>query len=281
MFLSSSNTNIYKLIKSYLPFHRLIVDNVNFIPHYISHEFSLYSINSEHCLANGKYCAQPRYDLGVFQGREILLEDIRQKCIYLVSNGKIKSNQVDPLLYWNYMANFYDNCITKNKFNSECSYETVEDLGVSQEVINGCLMHSFNVGNYDELMFNNTNLLLERDYDTKQKYEIKVFPTILVNNKTLYGAWSDKNLFEAVCSGFINKPNECNLFVNPKNNGKQTLTMKTIISMILIIIIINAAIIWFCIRYIGRRLKTSVDNSEINGRINNVVSSYLALREGK
>ena len=162
MFFSSGNTNIYKLMKSYLPYHKLIVDNINFIPHYISHDLNLYRENlftkDQHCLGNGKYCALPRHDLGVSNGKEILLEDIRQKCIYLISNEKTKNDQANPLLYWNYMTKFYDECVTYKRFGAECSYETAEELGVSQEVRNECLMHSFKVGRFDNLMFNYYNL---------------------------------------------------------------------------------------------------------------------------
>jgi hypothetical protein len=271
-------------MKAYLPYHKLISDKVDFTPHYISHESPMYrennTIKSEHCLANGKFCAQPRYDIGVSHGKEILLEDIRQKCIYLISIEKFSKEEANPLLYWNYMVNFYDNCISNKRFGAECSYEAAEDLGVSQDVLNGCMMHSFNVGSFYNLMFNNTNSLLERDRDTKEKFNIKIFPTILVNNKTIYGAWTDENLFEAVCSGFINKPTECSLFRNPKEKGKQPLSFKTIMLIVLLLIILNMAIIWLCLKYIARRMKISVESAYINGRINNVVSSYLALREG-
>ncbi len=272
------------MIKGYLPYHKLISDKVEFTPHYISHESPFYTLNhtikSEHCLSNGKYCAQPRYDIGATHGKDILLEDIRQKCIYLISSGKFSKEEANPLLYWNYMVNFYDNCISNKKFNAECSYETSEDLGVSQDIINQCMMQSFNVESYDNMTFNNTNSLLEKDRDIKENYKIKIFPTILVNNKTIYGAWTYENIFEAVCSGFINKPNECNLLINQKDKGKQHLSFKSIVVIIIILIIINVTIIWLCLKYIVRRIKLNVESASINGRINNVVSSYLALREG-
>jgi hypothetical protein len=133
-------------------------------------------------------------------------------------------------------------------------------------------------------MFNNENKLLEQDNEVKSKWKVKLFPTVMVNNKTINGAWTAENLFEAICAGFINKPSPCNMFFTPgsqQENQSEDFSAGTILFLVILIILLNIAIIYVCKRYIIKKIHERVDNVDINGRINNVVTSYLALRDTK
>lgn len=240
-------------------------------------------VQIEHCLTNGKYCASPRYDLGVQNGKDILLEDIRQKCLYNLSFNKTDD---DSLTYMKYIQGFFDRCINvpNPKFNYQCAYETLDFIGYDVDKVKDCIVQSFNVDKENALMFRNENKLLEQDSEVKSQWKVKLFPTIMVNNKTINGAWTAENLFEAICAGFINKPSSCKMYFTPSTQEEsrtEDFSAGVIVFLIILIILLNITIIYVCKRYIIKKIHERVDNVDMNGRINNVVTSYLALRDTK
>ncbi len=288
IFFSSANKKVYRLVKEFYPFHVLLKDSINFSPHYISHESALYNENNgvkiDHCISNGKYCASPRYDLGVENGKDILLEDIRQKCLFNLSYNS--TDKDESYMFMKYLISYYDNCLTTlpPTFNYKCAYERLEEIGYDKTKIENCITKSFNVDKQNDLILNNDNSLLEEDYEAKTKWNVKMFPTVMVNNRTILGAPSGENLLEAICAGFITKPLPCVVFFYPSqlaDTSKGDLSFGFIVFIIFLIILLNFGLIYVCKRYIIKRLHERVDNIDINGRINNVVSSYLALRDHK
>jgi hypothetical protein len=230
-------------------------------------------------LANGKYCASPRYDLGVVSGKQILLEDLRQKCVYLTNNADGLNPSSDISDYWDYMSKFYDDCIMVSRFNQDCSYETVLDLGMSINQIEKCISDSFNSENSDANVIRNQNNLIEDDIELTEKYRVKMFPSIMINGKTILGSWTAKNLFEAVCAGLKNKPTECDVFNVPLGEASIDFSFMGVVYVIAMIICLNIIIIFFCIKYVVKKIDQRVENADVNGRINSVVASYLALRD--
>jgi hypothetical protein len=281
---------VYKLLKDFYPYHKELEQYTKFTPHYISHRSPFYDPNSTeavpNCLGRGKYCHAARYDLGIQDGKDILLEDINQKCAFNLAYDR---NDFRPNSYWEYMVNFYDKCVntTSIDFNSKCSNEVAEDIGIGANKIEACMLNSFKVDSLkNTLVFINNNALLEDDYDIKQKWAIRIFPTLMVNNKTIHNTWSADTLLETICAGFIKQPSICvektgfkrHESVKKENND---LSYTTIIFIIIIVITLNVILIIFCRRYISQRIAERIDNVDINSRINNVVSSYLQLRDQK
>ena len=202
---------MHRLIKEFKPYHKLLKDFTLFVPHYISHEspqiYSSGAISPEHCLGGGKFCASPKYELGVIEGRIILLEDIREKCVYNMAYNTT-DDTTSPNLYWEYMSSFYDTCINIDtpKFDHECAYDVADAIGIGSSQVKDCMAKSFSVSDYNELLFTNNNTLLESDDLVRQKFKVQMFPNVMVNSKPILGAYTAENLFEAVCAGFINKP---------------------------------------------------------------------------
>jgi hypothetical protein len=85
-------------------------DKVLMTPHFFS--WPCPSCDSEfkkrECVSDGKYCASShKYTEGVnMAGREIILEDLRQKCIYDLYYKK------DRAIWWNYMKQVHADCYT-------------------------------------------------------------------------------------------------------------------------------------------------------------------------
>lgn len=130
-------------------------ENVDIIPHYIT--FPIFDVPQEkpvdNCYYNGVYCADPDYRL-TSDGRVILQENLRQKCIYFNSYDKNDKNKItNKMQYWDYMDNFYEDCFkpslldnssTGSKFNSECSRRVMSKTGIDIPTINSCIVKSFN-----------------------------------------------------------------------------------------------------------------------------------------
>jgi len=241
----------------------------------------------QNCISKGLYCSSPKYDLGISDGREIIYENIRQKCIYFISKGTFKNSYIPQIpsesLYWKYMEAFFDKCLNNTvvQFNYKCSQESQITAGLNDKLVDDCVMSSY-VTEKDKFSIdlNNNNTILEEEYNIKKNWKIKIFPTVMVNNKTLKGKVNSENLLEAVCAGFTVKPQVCydeSFFV--RISLEQGISFSTVFLIIVAILLINLLIYLVCKRYIIKRINEKIDKVDINGRINTVVTSYLKLKD--
>lgn len=276
---------MYKLLNDFLPYHRSIDRYTVFKPHYVSHRSPAYdpvkTTKIENCLGAGLYCAAPRYDMGIFDGKDILFEDLRQKCVYNIAYST--GDETNTNLYWNYMADFYKTCVNKtiSDFDFTCSQKAADNVGLAYTRIEDCMTKSFKLTTMSDMKFTNNNTLLEEDYNVKNKWGINKFPSIMVNNKTIIGAWSAENLFEAVCAGFKNKPQACfdSGFFPPHSKPSEDFSFVSIVFIIILVILLNVIIIYICRKYVANRIHERVESTDISGRVNHVVTTYLALRD--
>lgn len=97
--------------------------------------------------------------------RSVLMENIRQSCIYLLNNYNLD-------VYWNYMIVFSDTCADINNplFDAKCSENVMSVLYIDNEKVKECM---------NNLIQNPGKI--EDDYNlTKQKRVYKI-PEILLN----------------------------------------------------------------------------------------------------
>jgi hypothetical protein len=240
------------------------------------------------CIANGLYCAFPRYDLDISDGREIIYENIRQKCIYFISNGiyKLKEfpQKINKDIYWNYMEKFYDKCIKGNisiEFNEKCSSDTVKEIGLNEILLRHCVYNSYeNPQNFS--MFNN-NLLLEEENISKKKWNIKMFPSFIVNNKIIKGDINANNLLEAICASMVNKDEICYTkgFFKKDNYNSFIINFFVIFGIFIFFLAFNFLVYVICRRFINKKLNEKIQKVEIHGKINQEMTKYFSLRENK
>jgi hypothetical protein len=288
LFTTADNEGVYKLISEFFYYQMEMWDNTHLTVHYITYQHPEYDsqklLNNkpkDHCLGNGKYCATPG-KFGVTDGREVVYESIKQKCIYNWAYGAAGQN----LIYWLYVREFYSMClnITEPQFTRECSATASKTLGVPSDVINQCIHDSFIASSEQERKRINfdivaQNSLLNADNEDRQTYLLSFIPSITINGRTFWGNWRADNLFEALCAGFHKKPEVCyneGAFKRPSKLSWLHVSM-----IVVIIIAINAVIFYFCKNYIRRRIVERIESTDINHKINTVVTSYLALRENK
>lgn len=282
LFFGSDDVGVYQLIKEILgnKNYAEIQKYINFRPHYVARMAPGFSQNVstpiDNCMSRGQYCAYPRYDLAVTDGRQILHENIRQKCVYNFAYGK-GANQT---MYWAYMINFYEKCIKRLDFHDACSFKMIEEVGIGRVTIENCVQNSYITDASNDHPFQNNNTYLEEDYKVKKQFGIKILPTLIINNKTLQGAANTNNVLEAICAGLETKPQLC------YENGYFVYLVREspwsaleIVSIVILIILLNLVLLFVCKRYVIKNIHQRVTDTDINRRIDNVVSNYLALRD--
>lgn len=287
--------SIYNLFKEISKNPGFFFNYTKFSPHYISYKSLEYNENSKNsipnCIGKGLYCALPRYDLGVFDGRDIIIEDIRQKCIFNIANDLYKSNKLTQKnntkkLYFDYMSNFFDECLnkTEKRYNFYCSKDVMENLNINQNLVLECVSNSYVADSGSNIVdLDNNNKILEEEKKVKSLYKIKILPAVLINNKTILGSWNSINIQEAICAGFKNKPFPCTEILYEYSQNKKLSTTKGLsfqftFVIIIFLIILNVIIFLICKIYMNSRIGQRIENVEMNGRINSVVSNYLKLK---
>jgi hypothetical protein len=283
IYMSSDNEAVYKLLKELTDYQRELGDQAILNVHYITYQSVLYSKNTPieiaNCLGAGKYCAQP----GKFktsEGRVIVKENIRQACIFRYARDQNK-----PEIYTTYMTNFFNKCLDKPDpdFSEECASLITQQIPeITDNAINVCINNSFKplstwVSGDKNLYMENT--ILDQENKDRNDYLVSFLPTILINGRNFWGSWRADNVFEAICAGFKKKPEVCydeGAFKRDSSMGWFGISM-----IVILIIAVNAVVFYFCKNYIRRKIVERIESTDINHKINTVVTSYLALRDSK
>jgi hypothetical protein len=287
LYTTADNEIVYRLLTDFYRYHEELNSKTKLKVHYVTYQHPLYDSENPsnnavkpNCLGNGKYCASPgKYD--TTDGRVIVYEAIKQKCIYnyAYDNGLERD-------YWNYIYNFYTNCLntTQPEFTRECSATTIKLMRLPEDVINKCVHDSFIAKDdyerkAEDFELRAENTLLNADNQSRITYLLSYIPSITINGRTFWGSWRAENLFEALCAGFKKKPEVC--FSEGAFTRHKRLGWFGLIIIILLIIAVNLVIFYFCKNYIRRKIVERIESTDINHKINTVVTSYLALRDNK
>ena len=150
-------------------------------PHYVlwyCSECSRNNFVNEHkdCVSGGRYCApDPDYD-GPRTGREIVMEDLRQICVY-----KYAIKKEDYNIWWNYIVEFAK--CDNNNFNEKCSFEAMKTAKIDVSEITKCVTESFTGPNFAL----DDNNLLKKEKKGMIERGIFFYPSIIINNVAYRG----------------------------------------------------------------------------------------------
>jgi hypothetical protein len=282
-FFSSSEIRAYEFLKNISEYLSDFGSQILFIPHYVTHRSPFYDSNSqkpiENCVSFGKYCYFPKETTVEKDGRNIVIEDVRQKCMY---NLSVMKNKISN--YFKYMNSFYENCLNvedNKRINEECSQIALVNAGFTQDYLNNCVKESFYSNKYNlKEMIENDNSLLSNDYRIQNDYIITTFPAVSINKKSINGAIKESVVISKICEEVEKKPNFC---LNNEFVSKKGMSFSSIFFIICFFVVINVVIFILCRNYIQKRVYERVNNSEIDidGRINNVIANYFSLKDSK
>ena len=199
--------NVYIFLKNFKKYKDALGESALMSVHFVTYPHFQYNENSntpkDDCLGSGKYCIRPG-KLGITDGSIIVMESIKQKCIFIHTFKKKKIE-----LFWKFMEKFYDNCILKGNFNQICSNEVINDVGINLDEINECIYESFlgassekQQTQYQKIFKNN---ILDREYNLRKQYLISRVPSITINGRLYIGSWRPEFVFEALCASLTKK----------------------------------------------------------------------------
>ena len=87
--------NVYTFLKDFEKYDKALGDSAKMTVHFVTYPHIMYDPNSntpkEDCLGSGLYCIRPG-KLGITDGSVIVMESIKQKCIY---NNAVQKNKMD------------------------------------------------------------------------------------------------------------------------------------------------------------------------------------------
>ena len=284
-FYSSSELKAYELINNLTKYTDKFNSKVDFTPIYVIHQSPQYDpqkpIRQLNCVTKGKYCYFPKETTIIQDGQRILIESLRQKCMF----QKSKDNKQK---FYEYLQNFYKDCLIYSppKFNERCSKRTLDGLGFPVNYLDGCVAESFGVDNLlSSSYIDNENSIFKNEYDEILKYKLTSFPAILINDKPLYGIINENKVMRAICNAIKEKPDFCSLYTGIINFDFLNIQKKKawVYISIIIIILINAALFLICRKYITRQVsdKINFNTIDLDGRIHNFVNNYMSIKRSQ
>lgn len=170
-------------------------DKAVFEPMVVTFSSNSDELKSKHCVTRGNYCSIEPEIGNASTGREIILEGIRQKCIY-----KISMND-----YFAYMSLFFITCLPD--VSESCSRGLCYSLGIHFDEVKKCLNESFSKSESD--FYENENSLLREEREAFRNFGVKNYPEIYINGKQYSGTLSYFDLLLSLCSALHEESKDC------------------------------------------------------------------------
>ena len=284
-FFSSSEPRAYDLLGNMTKYIDKFGSQVNFVPYYVVHQNPYYIEENPqsniNCLSRGVYCYFPKETTITQEGQKILLEDIRQKCMYQLSKERSLN------FYYEYMNHFYKECIInrQNSLNKVCSQNVLSNLGYPENYLDKCIADSFGIS-VNELSSSSyvdkENKILKEEYNEILNYKLTSFPAVIINEKPLNGLIKEEKIITELCVNVKIKPGFCPYFTglideNMKSGKKRN---RIIYFLIFLLIFVNIILFFMCRKYILQKINDRINsgNIDVDGRIHNVINNYFALK---
>lgn len=271
--MSAENHFIRSFLHDFAPLAKKFDEKETlFTPHFVLWYCSSCKANNwqephPDCVSGGRYCApDPDFD-GPRNGREIVMEDLRQLCIH-----KEGLKQKNGKMFWNYVKYFNETC-SNNNFTKRCSELAMKDAQIDSDDIEECIERSFDGSNPEK----DDNKILRSEKELLIQSGIFFYPTIIINNQTFRGDIETDEIMRAVCAGFQQEPKVCRDYRVGPSEPKQTdsgIGAQTLILIVLFSAIILGVILFFYRGWIKREL-----NNEMKMQVNSAVSQYIALSD--
>jgi len=274
---SSDSKEVYDLFYEFeqYEFFEKLGNKISFKPYYASYPHPDYNpnntIHKNNCLYGGKYCSSPYRSSYSSEDFDVLLVDIYQYCVY----QNLYVNKTNDYSYFYTMIEYNFFCLQDLKDSNTTNLECMKKI-ISNTEIDTCFKSNVDLNQEkqvkDSSIFSDGVLF-------KTSHGIKFEPQILINSRIIRGDLSAKEVIEALCAGMIKKPEVCytNGGFTKKSGGKKT--MSIIILVCGLVLGISVIIFLLCRKYIAEKVKNDLNSSEIDTKVNSVVTHYLALKE--
>lgn len=252
-------------------------DSVQFTPHFVYWECKGCDagyINKD-CYSGGAYCAiEPNNK--ALNGRQIIQEDLRQKCLW---NSLKEQSQTEK--WWKYVQRVHQTCF--NVIDDICSQKAHEHLNLNWQTTHKCMLESFTEKEGWEKP-TVKNVMIEEEIKYWKEYGTNVYPSIVINYKTYRGQIDPLAVFNALCAGFKDPPQQClkTLHREQKNDFATVMGLSEdngvkfteLVSLVLGLVGVNVLVVYCCRRRARREMQ-----GEMQMQIESQVSQYFALTQ--
>ena len=217
------------------------------------------------CVKETRMCSTSNHALQIDNPRRILLENIRETCIY---------QEFGQEIYWKYMTEFNTLCfdIKNPLFNEECSLNVFKKVSSGENdmlIFTKCLSQ---VIEYESK--------IDNDYNTFAKRKIYSIPDLFINGVPYRGSWFSKYVFRSICNGFLDDEKICE-GINPRDIISARASGNTILFFIIFITILVTCCSLLCYKkYINKNLEDAI-NERIQEQALKSISQYQMFKDTK
>lgn len=211
----------------------------------------------DNCVSKGEFCTYEPNNEGTLSGRDVMLEALRQKCIF-------KTHSENFLLY---LDSYFKSCI--NSISRDCSEKLMSSLGIDKTSVQSCFDRSFTSLEIEQV--DNHNEILEQDRQIRKNLGVTDSPNFYINNVKYQGSLNSIDLLLSICSTNSQlDSSECrNLDLTPDLNEGITF----IIAMNVVIFVIA---LFFLVAFIRNRVKSKF-KKEVKVAIDKYMTEYSAI----
>lgn len=108
--------------------------------------------------------------------------------------------------WFEYISMVHKQCY--NIINESCSERAMNLLGLDWESTVKCVQGSFSSAS-SWTSSRVTNSIIDEEIKYWKQFGTSVFPSVVINKKTYRGQLEPLSVFNAICAGFENPPNDC------------------------------------------------------------------------
>ena len=185
------------------------------------------------------------------------------------------TNCIDKQVVFDVLGLYGSNCAKNKLFTSTCLKEQINSVSKNMFVNYGKCYNSFNIKK-----LNNIKTSLKDGKNIKKS-------SILINNFTYLGTIKPTNVFEAMCGGFLQSPDNClyiynkyshsikyNDFRSEKRFGRTMLILVNIVVLLCLLIIAGAVMV-----IIFGKIYRRILNEKVASMVKESIDNYQTLKE--
>lgn len=272
LWISSANDLSQSFLKNFASIGKqLTKKNAEFHPHYVfikclNCEKNNFQESHDDCLGGGRYCAPDPDGPGPIKGRDVVIENLRQICMF-----NQLSESKDYSIWFKFQEEFSNNCESKI-FNDDCSNEIMKKLGLNTSEVKKCYNKSFAKG-YEDYLSENT--ILREEMVDWHSNGLHYFPALIINGQLYRGDLENSAVKLALCAGYQIKyqPEFCKEIVDEEVTEEGFSTQTVIIA--LAVFFIAVAVVLLVYRHFAKQEL----QKEMRMQVNSAVSQYFALSD--
>lgn len=202
------------------------------------------------------------------KGKDILMEDLRQKCVFKLAQEDKKEDQ-----WWEYMQYVHRMCY--EEITENCSRMGHTSIGRDFDKTMQCVNNTFEMTvnpNYQK----DDNKVLKEESIKWKAYGSAYWPALIINERTYRGDLIPDNVVTAICAAFSDEPEFCLSFKqelgSPGSVSAKGVTRNVLIFIVVFLVLLNIGII-----LLYRRCQNRDIQKNMQMQVNSAVSQYFAL----